>query len=74
MNFHVTLENKDTRVRKVHHENGKTVLTAGAGSCLLNGNFIVQSDAAHVLIGRYSSLDYGVTFVFGEKECTCAAN
>lgn len=51
MNFHVTLENKDTRVRKVHHENGKTVLTAGAGSCLLNGNFIVQSDAAHVLIG-----------------------
>ena len=74
MNFHVTIENKDTRVRKVHHENGKTVLTAGAGSCLLNGNFIVQSDAAHVLIGRYSSLDYGVTFVFGEKECTCAAN
>ena len=75
MNFHVTLENRDEHVRRINRENGLTVLTAGPGSCLLDGNFIVRNDAAHVLIGRHTSLSHGVTFVFGEtEERTCAAN
>lgn len=75
MNFHVTIENKDANVREIRDEKGQTVLTAGVGSYLCDGNFIIESKAAHVLIGRYSSLSYNVSFVFGASEgYVCAAN
>ena len=73
LNFHVVLENKDAHIRKVIRENGKTVLTAGAGSYVLGGNFTADDDDVHVLIGRYSAVSDDVAFIFqNENECKTA--
>ena len=67
MFFHVALERRESNVRKVNHENGKTVLTAGAWTSIGDAAFIASYDV-HVLVGRYSVLSYGITFDFDAWE------
>lgn len=67
MFFHVALERRESNVRKVNHENGKTVLTAGAWTSIGDAAFIASYDV-HVLVGRYSVLSYGITFDFDARE------
>ena len=74
MNFHIGLEDKAAQTRMVHDENGKTVLTAGAGSYVLDANVMTDGADVHVLIGRYSSLSYHVTFTFHADTSLCTAN
>lgn len=74
MNFHIALEDKAAQTRMVHDENGKTVLTAGAGSYVLHASFMTDGADVHVLIGRYSSLSYNVTFAFHGDTSVCTAN
>ena len=74
MHFHVVLENDDPYTRMVNDKNGRTVLTAGSGSYVLDSNFITDRADVHVLIGRYSALTYNIVFVFDENISTYTEN
>lgn len=74
MNFHVVLEDKAPQTRMVKDENGRIVLTAGASSYVLHASFMTDGADVHVLIGRYSSLSYNVTFAFHANTSLCTAN
>lgn len=74
MNFHVVLEDKSLQKRVVKDGNGKTVLTADAGSYVLDAGFVTDGADVHVLIGRYTSLSYGVVFAFHADTSSCTAN
>ena len=74
MNFHVVLEDKAPQTRMVKNENGRIVLTAGASSYVLHASFMTDGADVHVLIGRYSSLSYNVTFAFHANTSLCTAN
>ena len=74
MNFHVVLEDEAPQTRMVKDENGRIVLTVGASSYVLHASFMTDGADVHVLIGRYSSLSYNVTFAFHANTSLCTAN
>ena len=55
-----------TPVCAIQRENGKTVLTAGTRSQLLDGTIASECDDVHILIGRYASLGRNIVF---DMEC-----
>ena len=55
-----------TPVCAIQRENGKTVLTAGTRSQLLDGTIVSECDDVHILIGRYASLGRNIVF---DMEC-----
>mgnify|MGYP001643133060 CR=1 FL=1 len=68
MEYKVTLDGRESFVRKAALDNGKNILTAGPCSYLVDGKITAGDDAVHVLIGRYSSLGQRITFLI---EGTC---
>ena len=67
MDIKVRLDGREASVRKIFTENGTTLLTAGYRSYLVDGTIRGVGDAAHVLIGSYSSLGPRMTFLFQES-------
>ena len=74
MDFHIVLEDKSSQTRVVKDEKGRIVLTADAGSYVLDAGFVTDGADVHVLIGRYTSLSYGVVFAFYVDTSSCTAN
>ncbi len=62
MDFQIVLDDRAHHVRKVNLDRDHTLLTAGAGSYLLDGTVISDGSDVHVLIGRYTTLGRRVTF------------